>query len=181
MELKEKTLVKKTVLNGNLFNVRNDSVQLVNGDIVTRELIEHPGGACVAAFDENNNVYLVTQYRYGQQRSMIEFPAGKLAPGEDPRDCAKRELMEETGYVAGKLVFIGEFVPTGAYLQERIYMYYADDLTLVGQSLEPDEFLELSCISFDKLVEKVLIGEITDGKTIAMTLKIKALKERNLL
>ena len=116
MELTEKTRSQKRVFTGRLIHVRHDEVILPDGTETIREVVEHPGGVAIAALTDQNELLLVDQFRYAQQRIMREVPAGKRERGEDPLVTAKRELQEETGYQAEEFVFLGEMVPTGAYL-----------------------------------------------------------------
>ena len=126
-------------------------------------------------------VLCVEQFRYAQQREMLEIPAGKLERGEDPFETGKRELQEETGYKAEHWTFLGEFIPTGAYLEEKIWMYYATDLTYGKQHLDEDEFIEVKEYTMDEMIEMIINQKIIDGKTIAMTLKVKMMLEKGLL
>ena len=177
MELVEKTKSQERKFTGVLINVRHDQVELPNGENTVREVVEHPGGVAIAALTENNELLMVDQYRYAQQRVMREVPAGKREFGEDPLITAKRELEEETGYDAEEFHFMGEMVPTGAYLEETIQMYWARGLKFVGEHLDQDEFLNCIKVPLDEVIEQVMSGEIIDGKTIAMSLKVKKLLE----
>lgn len=181
MKLIEETISQQEMFKGKLIKVRHDQVMLPNDSIALREVVEHPGGVCIAAEGDDNEFFLVEQYRYAHSMILKEFPAGKLERGEDPLACAKRELNEEIGYASDDLTFLGTFIPTGAYLEEKIYMYYTNTLKFVGQNLDPDEFLQVKKESLDSLLIQVLNGEITDGKTMAMILKISTMKEKHLL
>ena len=177
MELTEKTRSQKRVFTGRLIHVRHDEVILPDGTETIREVVEHPGGVAIAALTDQNELPLVDQFRYAQQRIMREVPAGKRELGEDPLVTAKRELQEETGYQAEEFVFLGEMVPTGAYLEETIQMYWAKGLTFVGTHLDEDEFLNCVKVPLKEVVDQVMCGAIIDGKTIAMTLKLQAMLE----
>lgn len=180
MNLKENQLNSTPLYQGCVLNLRKDTVSLPNGETAFREVIEHNGGACVAALDNNGNLLMVCQYRYAAEETMWEIPAGKLEKGEDPLLCAARELEEETGYTAKELIPLGYFFPTPAYCQEKIFMYYAKELTPTKQNLDKDEFLEVDAIPFEKAVEMVNNGEIIDGKTQLAILKLKTLLENSL-
>ena len=171
MDFTEKPIEKTTVFTGKIINVRVDRVQLCNGSIHTREVAEHSGGVCIAAVDDEKNVLMVTQYRYPVEMQLLELPAGKLEKGEQPLEAAVRELSEETGYTAGKIVPLGEFYPTPGFCNEKLYLYLATDLTPGQSHPDEDEFLTVSRIKLDTLVDMIMNNEIIDGKTIAGVLK----------
>ena len=150
MELFEKTLSKDYKYNGKIINMRVDEAQLENGKTAIREVVEHSGGVCVAALDEQNRLLMVKQFRYPYGEVLLEIPAGKREKGEDPLDCGKRELEEETGYTAEKYTDLGKLYPTPAYVDEVIYMYYAENLSKTHQHLDEDEFLSVERIPFAK-------------------------------
>ena len=130
------------------------------------DVVNHSGGACVAALDEEGRVLLVRQYRFAAGRELLELPAGKLEPGEEPGAAAARELAEETGYTAAALTKLAEILPTPAYCTERIYVYEAQGLSGAGeQRLDRGEFLDVVPVPLDQAVEMVLSGEISDAKT----------------
>ncbi len=180
MNLKEIQTNSTPLFQGCVLNLRKDTVTLPNGETAFREVIEHNGGACVAALDDNGNLLMVRQYRYAAGETMWEIPAGKLEKGEDPLVCAARELEEEAGYTAKELIPLGYFFPTPAYCQEKIYMYYAKELTPTKQNLDEDEFLEVDAIPFEKAIKMVNNGKIIDGKTQLAILKVKELLASNL-
>ncbi|MCL2698308.1 MAG: NUDIX hydrolase [Oscillospiraceae bacterium] len=171
MKLTEKTLSSETIFEGRVVHLVRDEVELENGKITTREVVKHPGGVCVLAVTDENNVVLVRQFRYAHKIVQLEVPAGKLEIGEDPRECGIRELAEETGYEAGSFEYFGKMLPTPAYVGEVIHIYLARDLRKIGQKLDEDEFLEVVEIPFEKAVNMALGGEITDGKTQVALLK----------
>lgn len=175
MELKEKRLSGETVFNGKIMHVRRDIVQLSDGSEAFREVVDHSGGVCVLALDDEGRVLLVSQFRYPHEKILREIPAGKLEPGEDPAQAARRELKEETGAVAAKWESLGEIYPTPAYCGEIIRMYMARELTFGETRLDEGEFLEVERVDFDVLVGQVLSGEIRDAKTVAAVLKAKLL------
>ncbi|MBR3844840.1 MAG: NUDIX hydrolase [Clostridia bacterium] len=175
MNLKETQIDSTPLFQGCVLNLRKDRVMLPNGETAFREVIEHNGGACVAPLDDQGNLLMVRQHRYAAGETLWEIPAGKLEKGEDPMLCAARELEEEAGCIAKELIPLGYFFPTPAYCQEKIYMYYAKELTPTKQNLDEDEFLEVAAIPFDQVLKMVDNGEITDGKTQLAILKLKAL------
>lgn len=173
----EKRLSRETIFTGHVISVTVDAVELENGYTSTREVVHHHGGAGVAALNEAGEIYLVRQYRYALDRELIEIPAGKLEPGEDPFETAKRELGEEAGLVADEYRDLGFIIPTCGYCTEIIYLYAAKGLAPVRQHLDPDEFLSVFTMPLDEAVQRVLSGEITDSKTVAAILKVKALRD----
>ena len=163
---KEKTVKEQTIYDGKILKLNRDEVLLENGEKAIREVIHHSGGAGVLAIDNDENLYLVKQFRYPYHEEMLEIPAGKLAPGEDPLTCAKRELEEETGMTADKWESLGEYRPTPGYTDEKLYIFLATKLKNGSQRLDEDEFLDvIKCDLFHavKLIER---GEITDAKTV---------------
>lgn len=175
MKLFEKTLSKDYKYNGKIINMRVDEAELENGKTATREVVEHSGGVCVAALDEENCLLMVRQFRYPYGEVLLEIPAGKREKGEDPIECGKRELEEETGYTAEKYTDLGKLYPTPAYVDEVIYMYYAENLSKTHQHLDEDEFLSVERVPFDDAVKMVMNGEIRDAKTQVAILKLKEL------
>ncbi len=175
MNMEETKISRRDIHRGRILNVYEDTVRLADGSTALRELIEHYGGSCVAALDDQKQLLMVRQFRYGAGKELWELPAGKLEKGEDPMACATRELVEETGYRAGKMQSLGCLHPTPAYCQEVIYMYYATDLQKEAQRLDEGEFLEVAAIPFEQTVQMVMNGEITDAKTVIAILKLKEL------
>lgn len=175
MDLIEKKISSEKIFDGRILHVRRDTVRLPNGEEASREVVDHPGGVCILALDDQNRALLVSQFRYPYEKVLREIPAGKLEYGEDPREAAIRELEEETGAVAGDFRSLGELYPSPGYCGEIIRMYLARDLTFGETHLDEDEFLDLERIPFDQLTEQVLSGEIKDAKTIAAVLKGKLL------
>ncbi len=173
----EKTLDQAEVFSGRVLRLTKDTVRLENGDISEREVVHHRGGACVLALTPGRAVYLVRQYRYAIGCEMWELPAGKLEPGEDPFDAARRELTEEVGVTADRWRSLGAFFPTVGYCTEAIHMYIATDLHPAAMHLDTDEFLEPYLLPLDEVVQRILRGEIQDSKTIIGCLKAKALLE----
>ena len=173
----EKQLSSEEIFAGRVISVTLDTVELENGNTGIREVVHHHGGAGVAALNEQGEIYLVRQYRYALDRELIEIPAGKLEPGEDPFETAKRELGEEAGLTAAEYRDLGYIIPTCGYCSEIIYLYAAKALSPVDQHLDPDEFLSVFTMPLEEAVQLVLSGEITDSKTVAAILKVKALRD----
>lgn len=171
MHLFEKTVASETIYDGKIITVKKDKAELENGEIVTRELVTHPGGVCVVAINENDEILLVKQFRYPFQEALLELPAGKLEKGEDHRLAGIRELKEETGAECENFEYLGVNYPSVAYLNEKIYMYLATGLTFSSQNLDDDEFLDVVKIKLDDAVKMVMNNEINDGKTQIAVLK----------
>ena len=123
----EKTLSSKTVYNGRIFDITYDEIELADGLKRHREIIHHPGGVVIFAQKEDGNVLLVKQYRYATKSLQIELPAGRLEKGEDPLLAAKRELREETGYIAQNWKSLGYIFTTFGICDEKLYLFEAKD------------------------------------------------------
>ena len=178
MNLEEKQLKAEYVYEGRIIKVRRDEALLPNGANALREVIEHPGGVCVAALTEDNEVLMVRQFRYPYSEVVLEIPAGKRdSVDEDPFECGKRELKEETGADASNFIPLGELYPSPGYCGEIIWLYAASGLTFGEQHTDEDEFLEVEKIPLEKAVEMIMKGEIKDAKTQAAVLKLKLLKD----
>ena len=165
MDFTEKPVKQDYIYKGKIINVRVDDALLPNGTTAKREVVEHPGGVCVAALTENEELLFVEQFRYPYFENVLELPAGKLEYGEDPFEAGKRELKEETGATAKNYVSLGELYPTPGYCGEIIHMYLARELDFGEQKLDDDEFLELKRIPLKKAYEMVMTNEIKDSKT----------------
>ncbi len=170
MEYTEETYSSETVFEGKVFTAKRDVARLHNGKLAAREVVVHTGGVCIAAVDENRNVYLVDQFRYPFMKTVTELPAGKLERGENPDLAAARELKEETGFTAKSLVRVAENYPTPGYCSEILYLYLATGLTAGEQRLDEDEFLNCYKLPLAEAARRVLSGEISDGKTQALLL-----------
>jgi len=161
----EKTVSSATIFSGKVFDVHLDRALLPDGREVGREVVLHNGGASIVALDAQGCVYLVRQWRYPFAAELLEIPAGKLGEGEDPRECALRELKEETGMVAGRMVPLGDYYATPAYCSEVLHIFLALDLEKSQQCLDDGEFLEVVKMPFWDAFELVMDGEIKDAKT----------------
>ncbi len=165
MRYEEKTVKKNYIYEGKILNLRCDDALLPDGKPCKREIIEHSGGACVL-YVENNAVLFVRQYRYAYGESIYEIPAGKLEKGEDPALAAARELEEEAGIRAEKLIHLYTVYPTPGYTNEKIYIYEATGGVKTQSRLDEGEFLDVEYIPLDKVKEMLKGGEIRDAKTI---------------
>ena len=166
MELTEKTLERSIIYEGKVFTAAKDSVELQDGSRAFRELVLHRGGAGVLPVSDDGTVTLVRQYRAGAARPLTEICAGKLEEGEDPRDCAARELSEELGFEADEMIPLGFFFPTPAYDSERTYLFLARGLHNVGAHPDKGEFIERVSLPFGTALKMAANGELTDGKTV---------------
>lgn len=161
---------------GRIINLRLDSVVLENGNTAMREVVEHPGAVGIVALKENGDIVMVKQYRKAVEQVLLELPAGKLEQGEDPADCAARELTEETGYTAGDLRYLVSFYTSPGFSNEVMHMFLATDLKEGKNDPDDDEMVETVEISRDRAIDMILKGEIKDGKTIAGILLLGILK-----
>jgi ADP-ribose pyrophosphatase len=165
-DFSETTLSSEVVFRGKLLNVISDRVRLPDGGESIREYIHHPGASMVAAFLDSHTLLFERQFRYPLRRHFIELPAGKIDPGEDPLDTARRELREECGYEAAEWRHLATLHPGIGYTDERIELYLARQLTHVGHALDQDEFLEVFPLRIDEALEWARQGRITEAKAI---------------
>lgn len=175
MHLEEKTLSSETIYEGVIFTVKKDSAELENGTVARRDIILHSGGVCVIPITENNEIFMVRQYRYPFHEITCEVPAGKLNYGENHAECGRRELLEETGCTCSEYIYLGEMYPTPAYNSEITHMYLAKGLEYKKQNLDEDEFLDVVKIPLEKAIQMVMDNEIKDGKTQLVILKASRL------
>ena len=171
MELEEKKLSSEEIFDGVAIHLFRDEILLPNGNKGVREVVRHPGAVCVLPLTQDGQVIFVNQFRYALNKVTLEVPAGKLEKGEDPTEAALRELSEETGIEAKKIVPVGALYTTPALMDEIIYMYIATELTQGEQHLDEDEFVNAVKIPLEKAVEMVMNGEIRDAKTQTIILK----------
>lgn len=176
MNLTEKTIGTEPIFSGKIIKVKKDTALLPNGQQAFREVVMHPGGVCVAALTDKGEVLAVRQFRYPYGEVLLEIPAGKRdIGGEEPLECGKRELKEETGATAEKYYPLGILYPSPGYCDEKIYMYAATGLSYGDTDPDDDEFLEVEKIPLEQFVDMILKGEVTDAKTQAAVLKLNAL------
>ncbi len=171
MHLYEKKLNSELIYDGKIIKVTKDIIELENGNTATREVVHHNGGVCIVPITDENEIIFVKQYRYPFEDTILEIPAGKIDLNEHHEVCGKRELREETGAEAEIFEYLGVMYPTTGYLTEKIYMYYAKNLTMKNQNLDDDEFLDVVKIPFEKALDMVMTGEIKDAKTQIAVLK----------
>ena len=167
MEMREKTLSQEYHFKGHIMAARLDQVELPNGHTAAREVCEHLGGVGVLPIDKDGNIILVRQYRYPYDEIMLEIPAGKLdhGEGESIADCGARELKEETGCTAGRLVPLGCVYPSPGFLTEVVHLFAALDLTEGEMQPDEDEFVEVVRLPIAEVEQMVARDEIRDAKT----------------
>jgi ADP-ribose pyrophosphatase len=158
---------KATLYEGRVFKLLRENVTLNNGVTVDLDVIHHPGASAMIPISDNDNVILIKQYRHAIGDFIWEIPAGTLDPNETPLECAKRELIEETGFSANTWQKLGEITPLPGYSNERIHMFLAADLVPAEQDLDKDEVLDVHKVPLDKAVEMIHEGAIQDSKTIS--------------
>ena len=182
MKLYEKTLSVKPIYDGRIIHAHVDDVELENGTVTKREVVDHPGGVSVAVLTGKNELIFVRQFRYPYKKVLLELPAGKLEPGEDPFEAVKREQLEETGTRGDNYISLGEVYPTPGYCGEIIRLWACR--AAEGQqelSLDEDEFLDTERIPLDRAVEMVCNNEIPDAKTQIGILKTDFLIKNGLI
>lgn len=181
MELYEKTLNSKDIFKGRVIHVAVDEIELPNGHKSSREVVNHPGGVCIAPLNEKNELYFVRQYRYPYHEVVLELPAGKLEKGTTPLENGIRELKEEIGAIGKDYKFLGELYPSPGYCAEIIYLYFCRIDSFGECCPDEDEFLNVEAIHIDKAVEMVLNNEIKDSKTQTAVLKTAMLLKNGVL
>ena len=164
--LKETPLSSETEFQGDFLHVRRDTVRLPDDSTTTREYVVHPGAVMIDPLLEDGRVVVERQYRYPLHRAMIEFPAGKLDPGESVLSCAQRELAEETGYRAAEWARAGVLHPVISYATEFIDIWFARGLTLGPQRLDEGELLDVLAVTPAELMQACRDGLLTDAKTL---------------
>lgn len=168
-------LESKQVYSGRLLKIDQDRVRLPNGRETVLEMVRHPGAAAVLPFVSADDIVLVRQFRYAAGGFIYEVPAGTLNAGEEPESCARREVEEEAGHRAGRLVHLATIYTTPGFTDEVIHLYAAYDLTRVSQRLDHDEVLTVERMSFATALERIHRGEIVDSKTICALLLARKL------
>ena len=178
MNLEEKTLTQEYRFRGRIINLRTDTAELPNGEVAGREVVEHPGGVCVAPLTDSGELLFVRQFRYPYGEILLELPAGKRDRAEeDPLECGKRELLEETGATAIRYRSLGCVYPSPGFCNEVIHLYLAEGLSFGEAQPDEDEFVEVERIPLSEAVTMVMNGEIRDAKTQIAILKIAELKK----
>lgn len=165
---RKKATVKSTaeVYKGRVFDFVTENLKLPNGRHTDMAFIRHPGSTAVVPLLEDNTIVMEVQYRHPVGEYLLEIPAGTLEPGESPLNCAKRELLEETGFQAQELIQLGKIHMIPAYSDEEIHVFIAKGLMPAEQNLDPDEIIEVAKYPLEKAVQMIDEGKITDALTI---------------
>lgn len=166
-KFEEKTIKTEQIFSGKVLSLRVDDVELPNGKQSKRELIKHPGAVAVIAVTDENRIVMVEQYRKALEQSLIEIPAGKLEPGEEPAVTAARELEEETGYISGKMEHLISFYTSPGFADEIVHVYTAEELKKKenAAACDEDEFVEVMEITLEEALQYIKEKRIYDVKT----------------
>ncbi len=162
----EEILHGEYLYRGKILSLKVNEVRLSNKSIAIREIVEHPGAAVIVALDDQQRVLMVRQYRSAAGKELLEIPAGTLNSGEDPALCATRELKEETGYHAAQWEPLGYLYPSPGFSTEKMFLYYARQLTQAAASPEEDEEITVEWVPLAQAMDMIESGEILDAKTI---------------
>lgn len=166
--LTEKTKKSEPIYKGKIISLQLDEVELPNGNTSYREIVRHPGAVAVIAITEENKILMVRQFRKALDKTIYEIPAGKRDLGEEPELTAKRELEEETGYIANKWSHLVSFYTSPGFADEYLHLYIAEELSYGGElQLDEDEFVELFAFTLEECKELIQEGDICDAKTVA--------------
>ncbi len=165
MDLTEKKVSSETLFSGKIIRVTLDKAKLSNGKIVNREVAYHSGGVAVLPFDKDGNCYLVRQYRYPCEKLVLEAPAGKIDPNEEPLTCGKRELSEETGFTSDQFIYCGNYYSSPGFTNELLHVYIALNVQAGESHPDENEFVNVEKYSFDELLQMLDDGKIEDAKT----------------
>lgn len=172
---KSATISKRRVYSGRVIALDVDQVEFPNGSVGELEMVRHPGASAVVPFltdptGDDPQILLIRQYRYAAEQYLLEIPAGKLDPGESPADCARRELLEETGCTATRVEHLITVYTTPGFTDEKIHLYMATGLTMGESRPEHDEFIEIEAKPLSQVLLMIERGEIVDGKTLVAIL-----------
>jgi ADP-ribose pyrophosphatase len=162
----EKTISTNSIFEGKVISLQVDDVELPNGKMGQREIVKHPGAVAIIAFTAEGKLVLVRQFRKPLEKEIFEIPAGKLEKGEDPLQCAFRELEEETGYTSKQCELLVTFYTSPGFADELIYVYEAGELSLGEAHTDEDEFVEVVAVTLEEALEMVKKEQIHDAKTM---------------
>lgn len=171
-EKKEHT---QSIYKGKIIHVHVDDVSLEDGSCSKREIVSHPGAVGILAFTKAEEIILVKQFRYALNEVVLEIPAGRMDQHETHLECAKRELLEETGYTSDNITYLGQIYPSPGYSNEVIHLYIAKNCAYQKQQLEAGEFLDVEFHRIDALKQMILDNKIWDAKTVVALLKYSSI------
>ncbi len=177
MTHEEKTINSELIYKGRILNLRRDKVTTINGESY-REIVEHNGAAAIGVLTENKTMIMVKQYRKPCEKILLEVPAGKRDGDEGFENVAKRELKEETGFTAEKMLFLGTMFGSPGYSDEIIYLYLATGLSAGETDFDDNEAIDICEYPIDDLVKMVMSGELQDAKSQIIILKVAELLRR---
>ena len=170
MNIIEKSIKRKNLFEGKIVKLDVETVLLPNGNTAEREIIRHPGAVAILPIDSYENIYFIKQFRKAIDNVLIEIPAGKLEQGEDPYQCALRELQEEIGFTSNKLTLINTIYTSPGFADEIIYIYKAEELIISQLEKDDDEFIDVCKFHKNQAFNMIKNGEIKDAKTIVALL-----------
>ena len=176
--LHEEVISQETAWSGKIFDVECLEVKLPNGHVSRRDVVRHHGAVAIVALTESGKIALVRQYRTALDRVTVELPAGKLDPGEDPEECARRELHEETGFIAHRMRYLTTIASSCGFSDELIHIYMATQLEFDQACPDDDEFLNVDLVPLSELIDAVLDGKIQDAKTVVGALACDVMAHR---
>lgn len=172
MTYEEKTMKSEKIYEGKILTLRIDTVELPNKKYSKREIIEHPGAVAIIPLTDDGDIILVNQFRKAIESDLLEIPAGKLEPEENPLSCAIRELKEETGYYTDQMESLGYIYTAPGFCDEKIHLYVAKNLTEGEPEPDADEYIEVQKISINRALDMIGNGQIVDAKTISAILML---------
>lgn len=178
LQIREQVTGEETIFRGRIFNVDRLSVKLPDGRDAQRDVVRHPGAVAIVALTDDGRICLVRQFRAALGRVTVEIPAGKLDPGEDPLDCAIRELQEETGMQAERMAFLTTIATGVGFCDELIHIYMATGLHFSESNPDADEFINVDLVNLAELIDAVLDGKVEDAKTVVGALICDAVSHR---
>jgi len=170
MDILEKTMNRKTIYSGKVITLDVETVLLPNNKVASREIVRHPGAVAILPIDDQGNIYFVKQFRKAIEHELLEIPAGKLEKGEEPSQCALRELQEEIGFTSIKLTFLTQIYTSPGFADEKIWIFKAENLVKSELMKDEDEFINIYRYRPDEAFNMIKNGKIRDAKTIAALL-----------
>lgn len=179
MVFEERTMKSTRAFEGKVLSVRVDTIELPNQRYAKREIVERANAVGIVAIDEKGDLILVRQFRKAAERVLLEIPAGMIEPSEEPRETARRELREETGYTAKKISYITEFYATPGFCNEKMTLFLAEDLKEGVQDLDEGENVEVIKMSLTDALRAIAAGDIIDAKSIVGILSYETYWRRN--